>query len=204
MLVREVEVRRRREGGDCLRVVLGDRSGSVSATIWDELAAAREIYRPGAIVHVTGTYSVNDRFGPQLAVQSARAADEAEYDRAELVDGPHRAPEQMEADLRELLATIQNPHLRQLLALVFGEDSAIWAGYRDAPAAKRYHQAYRHGLLEHSLTVAQAVERDLRHLPRHRPRRGRHRRAAARHRQARRLRDGRRRDLDVRPRPSVR
>ena len=25
------------------------------------------------------------------------------------------------------------------------------------PAAKRYHQAYRHGLLEHSLTVAQAV-----------------------------------------------
>src|SRR5207302_6273150 len=29
--------------------------------------------------------------------------------------------------------------------------------YRDAPAAKRYHQAYRHGLLEHSLTVAQAV-----------------------------------------------
>ena len=26
-----------------------------------------------------------------------------------------------------------------------------------APAAKFYHQAYRHGLLEHSLTVAQAV-----------------------------------------------
>ena len=26
-----------------------------------------------------------------------------------------------------------------------------------APAAKHYHQAYRHGLLEHSLTVAQAV-----------------------------------------------
>jgi 3'-5' exoribonuclease len=40
---------------------------------------------------------------------------------------------------------------------VFGEGSAIWARYRDAPAAKRYHQAYRHGLLEHSLMVAQAV-----------------------------------------------
>jgi 3'-5' exoribonuclease len=35
--------------------------------------------------------------------------------------------------------------------------SDAWPGYRDAPAAKRYHQAYRHGLLEHSLTVAQAV-----------------------------------------------
>jgi 3'-5' exoribonuclease len=32
----------------------------------------------------------------------------------------------------------------------------VWAHYRDAPAAKHYHQAYRHGLLEHCLTVAQA------------------------------------------------
>jgi 3'-5' exoribonuclease len=63
----------------------------------------------------------------------------------------------MEADLRELEATIQNPHLRRLLALIIGEDSATWAAYREAPAAKHYHQAYRHGLLEHCLTVAQAV-----------------------------------------------
>ena len=29
--------------------------------------------------------------------------------------------------------------------------------WRAAPAAKVYHQAYRHGLLEHSLSVAQGV-----------------------------------------------
>ena len=40
---------------------------------------------------------------------------------------------------------------------MFGEGTPTWAIYRDAPAAKHYHQAYRHGLLEHSLTVAQAV-----------------------------------------------
>jgi 3'-5' exoribonuclease len=63
-------------------------------------------------------------------------------------------PEQMESDLRELVATIQSPHLRRLLATLFAE---VWSSFRDAPAAKRYHQAYRHGLLEHSLSVAQAV-----------------------------------------------
>ena len=42
--------------------------------------------------------------------------------------------DQMERDLRELLATIQNPHLRQLLGAVFGE--ARWASYRDAPAGQ--------------------------------------------------------------------
>ena len=68
--------------------------------------------------------------------------------------GPRANVDQMERDLRDLLGTIQNPHLRGLLNAVFAD---TWSGYRDAPAAKRYHQAYRHGLLEHSLTVAQAV-----------------------------------------------
>ena len=63
----------------------------------------------------------------------------------------------LEADLRELAATVQDPHLRRLLTELLGEDSAVWARFRDAPAAKHYHQAYRHGLLEHSLTVAQSV-----------------------------------------------
>jgi 3'-5' exoribonuclease len=71
--------------------------------------------------------------------------------------GPFRPVEQMEADLRELVATVQRPHLRWLLTRLLGPDAATWPAYRDAPAAKHYHQAYRHGLLEHSLTVAQAV-----------------------------------------------
>jgi len=40
---------------------------------------------------------------------------------------------------------------------VFAPDAETWAAFRAAPAAKRYHQAYRHGLLEHSLSVAQGV-----------------------------------------------
>ena len=74
-----------------------------------------------------------------------------------LVDGPPRSPEQMEHDLRELLATVRDADLRRLLAAVFGSESSLWAYFRCAPAAKRFHQAYRHGLLEHSLSVAQAV-----------------------------------------------
>jgi 3'-5' exoribonuclease len=70
---------------------------------------------------------------------------------------PVRNVQQMEVDLRELIATVQSPHLRGLLDALLGSDSEVWSRYRDAPAAKHYHQAYVHGLLEHSLTVAQAV-----------------------------------------------
>jgi 3'-5' exoribonuclease len=59
--------------------------------------------------------------------------------------------------VRELVGTIQEPHLRILLDRVFGKESQLWALFALAPAAKYYHQAYRHGLLEHCLGVAQAV-----------------------------------------------
>jgi 3'-5' exoribonuclease len=157
LLVREVEIRQRRDGSNYLRIVLGDRTGSVPAMVWEEVDAVRTCCVPGEVVYVTGRFSIHPRYGPQLAVLEMRRADEHEYVRGELVDGPARATDQMEADLRDLIHTVQNPDLRRLLRLVLGEESPLWRRYREAPAAKVYHQAYRHGLLEHSLTVAQAV-----------------------------------------------
>ncbi|HKT83089.1 MAG TPA: HD domain-containing protein [Solirubrobacterales bacterium] len=55
--------------------------------------------------------------------------------------------------------------LRYLLDRFFGEDSALWPRFRDAPAAKTYHQAYRHGLLEHTVSVAQAVSAAAAYFP---------------------------------------
>jgi 3'-5' exoribonuclease len=157
LMVREVEVRRRRDGEEYLRIVFGDRTGTVPAMIWDEVSRARELCEHREVVHVTAQVAAHPRFGPQLAVMSLRPARPDEYQLSDLAEGPARPPEQMEADLRDLLGTVQNPHLRRLLALLFGGDPGTWDAYRSNPAAKHYHQAYRHGLLEHSLTVAQSV-----------------------------------------------
>src|SRR5579884_739123 len=112
--------------------------------IWENIEAAREMCVTGQVVFVKGRFAVHARYGPQLTIQGLRPARDGEYARDELIDGPVRTAEQMEADLRELIATIQNPDLRRLLAAVFGEGTDTWVGYRDAPAAKRYHQAYQH------------------------------------------------------------
>jgi 3'-5' exoribonuclease len=157
LLVRETERRTKRDGGAFLRVQLGDRTGAVVAMVWDPSEDDHALLRAGAVVHLRARYSVHPRYGPQLALSDWRAAAAHEYDAAQLLDGPPRGADQMEADLRELLATIRNPHLHALLERIFGEGSELWRTYREAPAAKYYHQAYRHGLLEHSLTVAQAV-----------------------------------------------
>jgi 3'-5' exoribonuclease len=149
LLVRERELRTTRDGTRCVRLSLGDRTGAVTAIVRDD---AVDLCEPGAVVRVAGRYE-----GGQLAVHAVRHARPGEYDLEQLLDGPPRSPAQMEADLRELVATVQDPYLCALLERVLGADAPTWPAYRDAPAAKRYHQAYRHGLLEHSLGVAQAV-----------------------------------------------
>ena len=58
LLVRDVEVRRRRDGGDYLKLMLGDRTGTIPAMIWDGVEQARELCRPGEVVHTTGRFSI--------------------------------------------------------------------------------------------------------------------------------------------------
>jgi 3'-5' exoribonuclease len=157
LLVRESERRQRRDGGEYMRLQLSDRTGAVACMVWEELKEIEELARAGAPVRVRGRYTVHPRFGPQINLRGLEAPEAGSFDVKDLLDGPARDVEQMEREVRELLATIQQPHLRVLLKRVFGEGSEAWAGYRVAPAAKYYHQAYRHGLLEHSLGVAQAV-----------------------------------------------
>jgi 3'-5' exoribonuclease len=125
--------------------------------VWEELAEVEELARAGTPVRVSGRYTMHPRFGPQINLRGLQAAAEGSFDPKDLLGGPARGVEQMEGEIRELLDTIQEPYLRSLLERVFGEDCELWAGYRRAPAAKYYHQAYPHGLLEHCLGVAQAV-----------------------------------------------
>ena len=157
LLVRQAERRQRRDGGDYLRLQLGDRTGAVSCMVWEELPDVEELARAGEPVRVSGRYIVHPRFGPQINLRDLAPAEAGSFDPRDLLDGPAHELVQMEAELRELLATVREPHLCALLERVFGEGSEVWARFCEAPAAKHYHQAYRHGLLEHCLGVAQAV-----------------------------------------------
>jgi 3'-5' exoribonuclease len=155
--VRGRELRRKRNGEPWLKLTLGDAGGTVEAVAWEKAESFYAIAAPGSCVFVAGCFEASDRWGPKIKLTALREANGDEYDEADLANGSDVPLERLDADLRELLDTVQTPQLRQLLDLFFGESSEMWARFRDAPAAKVYHQAYRHGLLEHTLSVAQAV-----------------------------------------------
>ncbi|MEA2294178.1 MAG: 3-5 exoribonuclease [Solirubrobacteraceae bacterium] len=157
LVLRAREERTKRDGTRYLKLTLGDRSGTIPAVMWDGIDAVPEACRSGSVVRVEGRFERHPRFGPELTVTALRLARPGEAELDALTAGPPLSAEQMEADLRTLIATVQCQHLRGLLKAVFAPGSETWALYREAPAAKYFHQAYRHGLLEHSLSVAQGV-----------------------------------------------
>jgi 3'-5' exoribonuclease len=163
--VRERELRRRRSGEPWLRLRLADASGSAEAVCWEDAENLHALAVPGSAVFVSGTFEVSERWGPKVKLVALRAASEEEAASADLATESEVPFDRLEADLRELLGTVQEPQLRELLDGFFGERSEIWARFREAPAAKVYHQAYRHGLLEHTVSVARAVSASANFFP---------------------------------------
>jgi 3'-5' exoribonuclease len=155
--VRERELRRKRNGEPWLRLAVCDGSGSAEAVCWEDAEALYAVAAPGSAVFLTGIFEVSERWGAKIKLSGLRVAEEGEYDPADLAPESDVSLELLERDLRALLATIQEPQLLELLDRFFAPGSDAWARFSEAPAAKVYHQAYRHGLLEHTLSVAQAV-----------------------------------------------
>jgi 3'-5' exoribonuclease len=156
-VVRERDRRQKRNGEHFLRVVLADKTGTVPAIAWDGVAELFEACAPGSIVLVRGSFSIHPQFGRQIKLAAVKPAGPGEYEAEQLTEGPARSIELLEADMRALIDTVQNGSLRELLDRFFGAGTDSWVRFREAPAAKHYHQAYAGGLLEHTLSVAQAV-----------------------------------------------
>jgi len=155
--VRGRELRRKRNGEPWLRLVLGDATGSAEAVSWEDAEALYALAAPGTAIHLCGAFEMSERWGAKIKLAELREAAADEYDAADLAAESEVSFEDLEGKLRQLLETVQDPQLRELLGRFFGERSSIWERFREAPAAKVYHQAYRHGLLEHTVSVAQAV-----------------------------------------------
>ncbi len=155
--VRDRSRRPTKRGGEWLALKIADRTATVNAKSWDEVEQRFAVAETGTVVHIEGRFESSAQWGDSLIIESIAPAVEGSYDPSALLDTSPVPIERMEADLDDLLATIQSPDLRTLLDRLIAPGGELWERFRDAPAAKHYHHAYRHGLLEHSISVAQGV-----------------------------------------------
>ena len=124
--------------------------------MWD--ADEAPTLEPGDVVHVSGQFAEHPRHGRQLTIETLRRPPAHAVPWEDLLDGPARPIAELCADLDRLIASVQDPHLSQLIAGLLGSATPSGRAYREAPAAKYNHHAYRAGLLEHSVQIAQLVD----------------------------------------------
>lgn len=147
--VERVERRTGRKGA-FLRVSLVDRTGSVTAMVWEEIERFVESLVEGGYARVRG--AVEEWNGAvQLRVTDAipwhEAVDLGDF----LPQGP--VPGEVSiAGIRALARTIRDPWIDRLLRS-FLEDADLMTAFAAAPAAKVNHHAYVGGLAEHTLSV---------------------------------------------------
>ena len=150
-LLTSMQVREKKQGGQYLALIVSDRTGSLEARMWDEVADPIELCSEGCYVKVQGDISkYNGKF--QITLKKMRLAADSEVDPTDFQPATKFDVEAMWGELRAYVSAFRNEDLKRLV-FSFVDDERIGPALKSAPAAKRLHHAWLGGLLEHVLTL---------------------------------------------------
>ncbi len=154
--VRSSDVRQGRGGGSYLAATIGDRSGEVTALVWQNVDRLREVFEPGNVVAVIGQVQ---RYNQQLqvVVRKAETVAEGQVDHEDFVRSSAVDPVVLWKKLNSFIEEVGDDDLQQLLFRIFS-DSEVERLFKVAPAARGMHHAFRSGLLEHTVSVVSAAK----------------------------------------------
>lgn len=160
-LVQSKDIRQKKTGEPYLSLSLMDRTGDVDAKMWDNVGEIIDTFDRDDFIRVKGETSLYQN-KLQLTIHRLARVDDSEVDLADFLPASKRDAEEMFAELRALIASIGNPHLRALLENVFA-DQEIAEAFKRAPAAKAIHHNWLGGLIEHVLSLASLARDAARH-----------------------------------------
>lgn len=150
-LVLSKEIRQKKTGEPYLSLHLADRTGEMEAKMWDNVVEIMHTFDRDDFVKVKGSLQLYQS-RTQFTIHKLRRLEDHEVDLADYFPCSDREPEEMFAELKVIIAGLQNAHLKALLDEIFADDE-LTALYKMAPAAKTIHHACRGGLLEHVLSL---------------------------------------------------
>ena len=155
-VLRHKEIRNKRDSSEIyLSLELGDASGRIFGSLWNDAAAMNDALQVGRVVKVRGL--VIDWHGRNhLSVDKIRAAkttDNVSLDA--FLPHSKESPQALLERLSAYIKQVDDPFLEKLLLRVF-EDDNLTLSLQRAPGGKLWHHCYSGGLLEHTLNVVQS------------------------------------------------
>ncbi len=169
-IVRKKELKTKKDQTPYILLELGDQSGRISCTLWDNVKSFYDTINVGDMVKVKGTVIIyND--SQQISVEKIRKAKpEDKITEKDFLRRGNIETEALKNRLKITMESVKNSSLKSLLQYFFN-DSEWLARFTEAPGGKLWHHAYIGGLMEHTAAVAEicdsvarlypAVDRDL-------------------------------------------
>lgn len=154
-LASEKQLRTNRNGNLYLQLRISDRSGSLTAMLWNAQQRHFDGFENGDYVVVRGTSQVYNGTMQVLAKEIGKA-DSSGVDEADFVTLSVQKVETLLARLAEILRGLKNVHLRNL-AECYLVDEELMSSLRQAPAGVKNHHAFRGGLLDHTVSLMETA-----------------------------------------------
>jgi 3'-5' exoribonuclease len=162
-LVTNKEIRQKKTGEPYLSLLLADRTGEIEAKMWDNVAEVMNTFDRDDFVKVKGLAQPYQN-RTQFTIHKLRRLEEHEILATDYFPCSKRDPEEMFTELRTIIDSLGNSHLRALLDAIFADERTARL-FKRAPAAKTIHHAYLGGLLEHVLSLCALCRMMATHYP---------------------------------------
>jgi 3'-5' exoribonuclease len=162
-VVSSKQVRPRKTGELFLQLTLADRSGTIDAKMWDNVAEHINAFEQDDFVKAKGLVNrYNQKF--QFTIHKLRKLEEDEVDFGDFLPTTKKNIDELWQTVAGFVDSFQNPHL-QALVRAFIADEEIARAYRTAPAAKTLHHAFIGGLLDHVVSLFRVCDLASRNYP---------------------------------------
>lgn len=156
-LLADKQLRSNRNAALYLLAELRDKSGMISARMWNVTEEQAAHVNPGDFVVVRGKVQLYQG-ALQMIISQIQSVPSERLDPNDFVKQSERDLGQLTARLRELVQSIDEPALRTLIDC-FLIDEPLMTAYTTAPAGMKAHHAYRGGLLEHVVNMLEIANR---------------------------------------------
>lgn len=154
-LVKEMSLSETKAGKPFLTLTLMDKSGEITARVWDNAERLKEKCQAGEIITLSGM-AQSYKGSLQLNVKGLQKYEQT-ADMGQFLPSASGDPQEMIAELKKYAMSIDDVFLKQLLSLFF-KDANFVHEFSHAPAAKHMHHAYIGGLLEHTLGLTRLAD----------------------------------------------
>jgi 3'-5' exoribonuclease len=141
-------------GTNFMNITLQDKSGTIEGKIWEVTPEQFEVFESGKPIRIEGRVGTfRDKL--QIRIEDIYRVDENEIDVTNLISDSPIPVAELEATLDKYIASIKQPELHAIVSTLIADNRAKFVTH---PAAVRNHHEFYHGLLFHSLSMANLVD----------------------------------------------